>query len=227
MVCGMTLMISKKYKDSLLSGIDIHIVGTDRLQNELLTSYLCWKTNNKCFVSKNINNIPKNHKIPRLVLWDCQKQDLEDMMIELKKYNILKKLNNHIVLFNVSSNMEFHKNFILKGVQGFFYEQDSLKNFIKGIQIVLSGRLWFSREVMSKYIFEETENEQPAKGIANKLTQRQVEILSMIAVGDTNQEISKKLYISPNTVKNHLYNIFKKINVSNRIQASLWAAINL
>jgi len=107
------------------------------------------------------------------------------------------------------------------------YEQDSLKNFIKGIQTVLGGRLWFSREVMSKYIFEETRNEQPAKGIAKKLTQRQVEILSMIAIGATNQEISKKLYISPNTVKNHLYNIFKKINVSNRIQASLWAAINL
>jgi DNA-binding CsgD family transcriptional regulator len=49
----------------------------------------------------------------------------------------------------------------------------------------------------------------------------------MIAIGKTNKEISEELYISPNTVKNHLYTIFKKINVTNRIHASLWAAVNL
>ncbi len=197
------------------------------MQNELLTSYLHRKTNNKCFIFKNIINILKNHKKSGLILWDCQKRNLEDMIIEFKKYNTLKESNDAIILFNVPFNIGFHENFILKGIQGFFYQQDSLKNFIKGIQTVQNGRLWFSREVMSKYILKKTKNEHPAKGMAKKLTQRQVEILSMVAVGATNQEISKKLYISPNTVKNHLYNVFQKINVANRIQASLWAAIHL
>jgi DNA-binding CsgD family transcriptional regulator len=48
-----------------------------------------------------------------------------------------------------------------------------------------------------------------------------------VAIGATNEEIGDKLCISPHTVKTHLYNIFKKINVPNRIQATLWAAKNL
>ncbi len=59
------------------------------------------------------------------------------------------------------------------------------------------------------------------------LTSRQTEILALVSVGATNDEIADKLYLSPHTVKTHLYNIFKKINVPNRLQAALWAAKNL
>ncbi len=59
------------------------------------------------------------------------------------------------------------------------------------------------------------------------LTPRQVEILALVAVGATNEQIADKLCISPQTVKSHLYNIFKKINAPNRVQAALWAAKHL
>jgi len=49
----------------------------------------------------------------------------------------------------------------------------------------------------------------------------------MISAGTKNEHIADKLSISPNTVKTHIYNIFKKINVPNRLQAALWAANNL
>jgi LuxR family transcriptional regulator of csgAB operon len=59
------------------------------------------------------------------------------------------------------------------------------------------------------------------------LTQRELEILSMVVSGATNEEIAARVCISPHTVKTHIYNIFKKINVPNRLQAALWAAKNL
>jgi LuxR family transcriptional regulator of csgAB operon len=63
--------------------------------------------------------------------------------------------------------------------------------------------------------------------VAANLTPRKLEILALISTGYTNDEIAEKLLISPHTVKTHLYNIFKKIKVPNRLQAALWAAKNL
>jgi DNA-binding NarL/FixJ family response regulator len=62
---------------------------------------------------------------------------------------------------------------------------------------------------------------------ADILTRREAEILTMVAVGSTNDEIADELCISPKTVKAHLYNTFKKINVTSRLQATLWTAENL
>jgi LuxR family transcriptional regulator of csgAB operon len=116
---------------------------------------------------------------------------------------------------------------VIEGIRGFFYEHDSLDNFIKGIRAVMGGKLWLSREMMTKCIFDGTDKNKPLESIIDSVTERQIEILALISIGATNEEISEKLYISPNTVKNHLYNIFKKIGVPNRVQAALWAASNL
>ncbi len=224
----MNVTMLKKQKSILLSGkIAFCIVGKRILQNELIASKLCQMTGKECFVFKDIHNISNIGSHSRFVLWDFQERDTAEIRGELKIYNIQRKSDNHIVLFNVPGNLEFQNIHFLKEIHGIFYEHDSLENFIKGIQAVLSGKLWFPREMMTRYILEGSAEGQSAKKPIENLTQRQVEILSLIAVGATNQEISEKLYISPHTVKNHLYNTFKKIRVSNRVQASLWAAINI
>ena len=110
---------------------------------------------------------------------------------------------------------------------GFFYEHDPLDIFLKGIGAVLDGKLWLSRDIMTRFILEGTGKDKSLKKDSDKLTERQIEILALTAVGATNDEIADKLCISHHTVKTHLYKIFRKINVPNRVQASLWAAKNL
>ena len=100
--------------------------------------------------------------------------------------------------------MEFRKKYALKGIYGFFYEYDPMDIFIKGVQAVLDGELWFSRDVMTQYIFKDTDKDKSSKNIRVELTKRQTEILSLIAVGASNEEIADKLCISPYTVKTHL-----------------------
>ena len=48
-----------------------------------------------------------------------------------------------------------------------------------------------------------------------------------MAAGSTNKEIADKMFISVHTVKTHLYNVYRKINAANRLQATLWATKNL
>jgi DNA-binding NarL/FixJ family response regulator len=57
----------------------------------------------------------------------------------------------------------------------------------------------------------------------NDLSQREIEVLKLIAEGKLNKEIAKQLYISEKTVKNHVSKIFKKLNVSDRTQAAIYA----
>jgi DNA-binding CsgD family transcriptional regulator len=75
---------------------------------------------------------------------------------------------------------------------------------------------------MTDYILNGGNYDFSPKGNETILTPREIEIVSMIATGAANAYIAKKLCISPHTVKTHLYNIFKKIKVPNRLQAALW-----
>jgi len=211
--------------------MSFYIVGPRKMQNELIASYLEQKIGSKCSVSNDINQVqtdhPKNPSRQKLLFWDCQGKKLNGLLDELTPYTNGNRSENRIVLFNVPTDLEFDKKFVLRGVCGFFYEHDPLDNFLKGVRAVLDGKLWLSREMMSKCIFEGTDKDKSSKRIKEKLTERQIEILALIAVGGTNDEIADRLCISPHTVKTHLYRIFKEINVPNRVQAALWAAANL
>jgi LuxR family transcriptional regulator of csgAB operon len=80
---------------------------------------------------------------------------------------------------------------------------------------------------MTRCILENKGKDSPSKTGSSVLSPKEVEILVHVAVGFKNQEIADKLCISPNTLNTHLYNVYKKINVPNRLQAILWAAKNL
>lgn len=80
---------------------------------------------------------------------------------------------------------------------------------------------------MNRYIQKGERSHNPSHVVETVLTRREMEILSVLASGAKNEEIADKLFISPHTVKTHLYAIYRKIKVSNRLQAVLWASKNL
>ncbi len=228
----MTIATSKKQKSLTQSnGMAFYIVGTRRLENDLMASYLERQTGDPCVVTENVNHIPtdnpKTNGRPKLVFWDCKGNNFKNLIAELRAWAIRNQSANPIVLFNVPPDLKFEKKFVLEGIHGFFYENDPLDVFMKGVRTVIDGKLWLSRDMMTKCIFEGTGKDDSAKSRIENLSQRQIEILALVAVGETNDEIADRLCISLHTVKTHLYRIFKKINVPNRVQATLWAAQNL
>jgi DNA-binding NarL/FixJ family response regulator len=226
-------MVGYEKQKNLNSSTDksFYIVGTRKLENELIASCLKRDAGGECFVLEDINQVPigaeKDFVKQRLVLLCCQGKNLKDILAEVEDYYKKKPASNHMVLFNVPSHWKFEKKFLSKGIQGFFYKHDPLSIFLKGVGAVFDGKLWLSRDLMTRFILEDTDKDKSLRQGSDNLTERQTEVLALIAVGATNDEIADKLCISPHTVKTHLYKIFKKINVPNRVQAALWAAKNL
>ncbi|WAD29995.1 LuxR C-terminal-related transcriptional regulator [Citrobacter braakii] len=70
-------------------------------------------------------------------------------------------------------------------------------------------------------------NLTPSDSDYGVLTEREYEILTELSKGASNGEIANAFFISENTVRTHIYNIFKKISVNNRTQAACWANLHL
>ena len=205
----------------------IYIVGPQRLQNELIGACMEQETGAKCVFAEDLRNVSSCNGVPKLVLWDCQERDPERVLVALRSSGIQKLCQDCIVLFNILHGMGIEEKCVWRGVRGFFYQDDSLPQFLKGVRAILNGQLWLSRELVTRCILDNRGRDNSSEMNSLILTQRESEVLAQLAVGVTNGEISEQLCISPHTVKTHLYNIYKKLNVPNRLQASLWAAKNL
>ncbi|ODQ00403.1 MULTISPECIES: LuxR C-terminal-related transcriptional regulator [Salinivibrio] len=113
-------------------------------------------------------------------------------------------------------------------IKGVFKKDDELSHLCYGVEKMFSGEYWLPRHKMAALIhyyqqhYQQTIDEQ-----AIVLTNREQEILRHLVTGASNQDIANALAVSEHTVKSHLYNVFKKINVKNRVQAVFWAKNNL
>lgn len=132
-----------------------------------------------------------------------------------------------LAMFNLSN--EDHAAHVLTELhlQGVFYRQDSLETICKGIRSLLAGECWMSRALMTRMIsFYRRQEEKKNRSICG-LTRRELDVIALLGSGTTNIKIADKLFVSEHTVKSHLYNIFRKIKVRNRIQAISWARQHL
>ena len=121
------------------------------------------------------------------------------------------------------------------GIRGMFYRDDDIDLVLRGVRALFEGSVWISRETLFDAVrngdhhhhHHDRTGEAKQRNPADELTRREREIVGLICIGATNQEIADKLFISTNTVKTHIYKIYKKIHVPNRMQAALWGAKNL
>lgn len=209
----------------------IYVVGPRRFENELIATFLERETGAECVSKLSIPqvSVTNNRQVgtQRLVLWDCLGKDLETLIGEIESHDERVLAQDFVTLFNVQQGLGIEERAVMLGVRGFFYEHDSAEVFLKGIRAIFDGELWLPRKIMTRCILKNKSREPYRRRNAMALTRREREVLEMVAAGATNEEIADRLCISPHTVKTHVYNIYKKIDVPNRLQAAFWAAKNL
>jgi DNA-binding NarL/FixJ family response regulator len=121
-------------------------------------------------------------------------------------------------------------NSLKAGAKGYLSKDSSVSDLTKAIKAVHRGELWIERKLMSRFFDQEaiadSKGRNPhvrTKETKEGLTPREQEVLSHLATGCTNKEIAQDLFISEKTVKTHLASIFRKLNVTHRLQAILCA----
>ena len=113
------------------------------------------------------------------------------------------------------------------GAKGYISKSASVSNLIKAIKAVHQGELWVERKLIARFFEGEADASYKAdkrkEPMEEQLTTREEEVLRCLTMGWTNKEIAEALFISEKTVKCHLNSIFRKLNVSRRLQAILYA----
>ncbi len=207
---------------------EVIILGAHLFQNSLLASVLSRELEIPCRSLETLEPAFTKNGGRRLALIDLKGADpSEDIAQRIGLILRMPNSGSMLAVFNSHREMRYYKDTILSlGIRGIFFENEPLEIFLKGVASILDGNQWFPRELLNQWIRQSRTRPADAESTA-ALTPREKEILVMVATGATNGEISRQMYISYHTVKTHLSNIYKKINVSNRLQASLWSSRNL
>jgi DNA-binding NarL/FixJ family response regulator len=127
------------------------------------------------------------------------------------------------------------------GTSGIVLKQTATELLIKSIRKVHAGEIWLDSHTTQAVIRQFVANEEPQQPPQQQappatspmrdrerspLSQREREIVSLVAQGFKNKEMAEKMFISEQTVKNHLHNIFDKLGVSDRLELALYAIHN-
>ena len=115
---------------------------------------------------------------------------------------------------------------VTSGASGYLLKDSSVQDLVAGIRAAAAGEALISPYIAAKLLQQiraRPVSVVAAERIRAELSDREIEVLKLIASGEDNAEIADKLFISPKTVKNHISNILVKLHIENRIQAAVYA----
>ena len=159
---------------------------------------------------------------PNLLFLDVSMEDDKTIKTILK----IKMLNPKILVVALTDNLQDAISIVLnENINGIFLMDFKVEELYKGLSEIMSKGCYVQESIRKKmYINNQKDKDEKYK--INSLTKRELEVLIQVANGMFNKEIATTLNISERTVKNHLSNIFKKIEVSDRTQAAVFAIKN-
>ncbi len=169
---------------------------------------------------------------PDILLLDLKMPGL-DGLATLQRLQAVKNKTRVIVLTASDDKNEFVQAMRL-GTSGIVLKQTATELLIKSIRRVHAGEIWLDSHTTAAVIRQFVAADEPPPQLApaspgrerSPLSQREREIVALVAQGFKNKEMAEKMFISEQTVKNHLHNIFDKLGVSDRLELALYAIHN-
>jgi LuxR family transcriptional regulator of csgAB operon len=207
----------------------VYIVSDQQLQNALLAEFL----NKEGMPASAIRSASEVARADlesldqAMFMVDFNTMDVNECISQLLEIDPEIETELLLAIFNVDSDESLGHLAGLPMINGGFLQDCPQDLLIKGVRSMFEGELWLPRKVLQQYVVKNRNFNKTFARSEVTLTDREVEVLKVLATGAKNSEIARNLNLSPHTIKTHIYNIFKKINASNRLQAVNWAQENL
>jgi DNA-binding NarL/FixJ family response regulator len=130
-----------------------------------------------------------------------------------------------VVVLTISDEDDDVIDAILAGACGYLLKDSSIQDLMQGIRAASVGEALISPHIAAKVLQRLRASSVDSETVAQgpELSDRETQVLRLIANGKDNAEIAQDLHISPKTVKNHISNILMKLQIENRIQAAVYA----
>ncbi len=172
------------------------------------------------------------HLEPDVVLLDLGLPGADGMT--MVRSVLIRAPRSKIILFTTSERKDDFVEAMKLGCSGILLKEGSTSLIEKSIHRVHAGEIWLDsnttaaviRQFASPSDFPAAHSNGKIQRERTQLSQREREIIVLIAQGYKNKEIAEKMFITEQTVKNHLHNIFDKLGVSDRLELALYAIHN-
>ena len=193
----------------------------DRLRDEFHTVFEAGSANALLRFLK--VNEARHH--PEVILMDIEMDEMNGIEATAR----VKEINPAIkvIMLTVFEDDDKVLNAIKAGADGYLVKDERKERIIECIHDVINGGSYMSPSVAIKTMRYLQKNYIPKEAVpGNPLTNREQEILQLVIDGQSYSDIAAKLFISMSTVKSHIYHIYEKLHVSNKIEAAKKATSN-
>jgi len=135
--------------------------------------------------------------------------------------------NARVLILTGLKKQEGHQRAVQGGAVGVVFKNQEPEVLIKAVRKVHAGEVWLDRATMGNLFSEMTrkrsDGRDPDETRRDSLTDRELQVISLIAEGLKNKQIAQRLFISETTVTHHLSSIFSKLDVSDRLELVIYA----
>lgn len=189
-------MVRESLAATLSASMEIHVVGTASSGREALEK------------AKKLD--------PRVILMDIRMPSMDG----IKACRLIKKSmpDVHIIIISAFDDDLYITEAIGAGASGYMLKSMPVAELVRAIKLTVEGKSMLHPSVTRKLISEFRKMSDEGGG-KFKLTDRELEVLQLLAYGNTNKEIANALSISQQTVKSHVIHIFQKLGASDRTEA--------
>lgn len=129
-----------------------------------------------------------------------------------------------VIMLTTYDNPTYMARAVASGASGYLLKGVPFEELLSALRSVANGEMLVSRETLAHSLRSVSENAATSRDLIHPLSSREEEVLRLLATGISNRKIGELLFIGESTAKTHVEHIIRKLGVSDRVQAAVWAA---